>query len=160
MQRIKLYVVEEWSVDKWEPRYLQRGKFEWVLNKAQAMVGLHSRVRRVKTPGERDQYQHLDTLGIDLAITEWVGVDARAELDELRMFVFERLKNGIWEPWFIQQSDFRKCLRQTNTEEDVSIHRIRRVETRDKLEEYILGGITVRCMKIIEDWIWRVEWVN
>ncbi len=72
MKRMKLYVVEEWSGDKWEPRYLQRGEFRWVLHKAQSLIGQCTRVRRVKTPAERDQYLHLNTIG-NKAKTEWLN---------------------------------------------------------------------------------------
>lgn len=50
--REKLFVIDEWTDSKWEPRYLQRSKFRWVLNKAQSLIGLCSRVRRVKTPAK------------------------------------------------------------------------------------------------------------
>jgi len=71
--RKKLYVAEEWTGSKWEPRYLQRGEFRWALNKAQALLGLCTRVRRVKTPAERNQYLHLSTIGDNTARTEWVN---------------------------------------------------------------------------------------
>ncbi len=73
MKRRKLYVVDMHNGCQWEPRYLQRGEFRWVLNKAQSLMGLCTRVRRVKTPAERDQYLHLNTLGDTTARTEWVN---------------------------------------------------------------------------------------
>lgn len=69
---MKLFVIEEW-VDRWMPRYLQKGEFRWVLTKAQLLVGPCIRVRRVKTPAECDQYRHLNIIGDLAARVKWVN---------------------------------------------------------------------------------------
>lgn len=73
MGRMKLYVVDMHNGKQWGPSYLQRGEFKQVFNRAQSLLGLCSRVRRVKTPAERDQYLHLNMVGDRLARTEWVN---------------------------------------------------------------------------------------
>ena len=71
--REKLFVIDEWTGSKWEPRYLQRGRFRWALNKAQSLLGPCTRVRRVKTPTELAQYRFLNLIGDLTARTEWVN---------------------------------------------------------------------------------------
>ena len=70
---MKLFVIEQFTHEGWHPAYLHRGEFRWALNRAHALMGLCTRVRRVKTPAERDQYLHLTTMGDKTARTEWVN---------------------------------------------------------------------------------------
>jgi len=72
---MKLFVVEVLTKTGWIPRYLHRGEFRRILKKANlpAFLGIESRVRRVKTPAEQDQYLLLNIIGDRTARTEWVN---------------------------------------------------------------------------------------
>jgi len=73
MNRIKLFVIQWQNGDKWESEYLHRGDFRRVLNYAQLKIGACIRVKRVKTPAERDDYLDLDIRNPGIERTEWVN---------------------------------------------------------------------------------------
>lgn len=72
MGRMKLFVIEQWVANEWRPTGLYQGKFRLALARAQSTGGRWARVRRVKTPAERDQYLHLTAIG-NVGRTEWVN---------------------------------------------------------------------------------------
>ena len=73
MNRIKLFVVQRWEGHRWESKHLHRGDFRTVLSYAQAKTGFCTRVKRVKTPAERDKYLDLDIRNPGIERTEWVN---------------------------------------------------------------------------------------
>lgn len=76
----------------------------------------------------------------------------------MKIFVFDKLKDGVWKPWYMSQMSFRKALWYTNVEKDSSQHRTRRVKTPEELEEYISQGV-FKAKTINTDDLWKMEWV-
>jgi hypothetical protein len=74
------------------------------------------------------------------------------------IFVFDILRDGVWEPWYMGQMSFRRALKYMNLEKDISRHRVRRVKTLEELEGYILQGI-FKAPTVKMDDLWKVRWV-
>ena len=78
----------------------------------------------------------------------------------MKMFVSDVLKDGIWEPWFVDLMDFRTALRKMNAGKDQHKYRTRRVRTREEFERYrAMEGVTVSRKANSID-LWKVEWVS
>ena len=71
---MKLFVIESLvRPGVWHPVNLREGTFKDVLAGAQARMGLCVRVKRVKTPAERDRFDHLPTDTPSIEAIEWVN---------------------------------------------------------------------------------------
>ncbi len=80
---MKLYVIETQDDGEWTPRYLHKGEYRLIVQEAETRKGSEGynpcqvRVRRIKTPAERDQYNNKLFFEVDVkdfaARTEWVN---------------------------------------------------------------------------------------
>ena len=73
-RKLFVFVIDQWMEGKWEPQFLEIGLFKrilWAVKEARPDHDL--RVRRVKTPAERDQYPHLECIGGSIERAEWTN---------------------------------------------------------------------------------------
>ena len=74
MKRVKLFVIEICKGGTWEPECLYKGNLKDALEYVAGVYSdFGSRVKRVKTPAEVDQFSKLEVMGEGAAQTEWVN---------------------------------------------------------------------------------------
>ena len=74
MVKAKLFVIQVSKGGEWEPECLYKGDLGQAMRYAERTYSnTGSRVVRVKTPAEYEEYAVLETLGEGFAITEWVN---------------------------------------------------------------------------------------
>lgn len=70
----KLFVIQVYQGDRWVSKSLYKGPFPVALLHAEGDHGsAASRVKRVKTPAELDQFSNLPVAGQGALQTEWVN---------------------------------------------------------------------------------------
>ena len=74
MKTLKLFVIEIYKGDTWEPECLYKGTLQGALRYVAGIYSdFGSRIKRVKTPAENDLYPKLAVIGGGTAQTEWVN---------------------------------------------------------------------------------------
>ena len=137
----------------WQPEYLYEGQFRDALTYARSKFGFWSRVRRM-TPTEA-QYGYLPTINLN---TEAL-VATKSDPFSIKIFVYEKLQNNVWKPWYICVMSFREALKRANANRGNPNRRIRRVETLDDFEECTSQKAFLPNKDNFKGELWKIKWV-
>ena len=152
---MKLFLIENGiSLEIWEPEFLYEGQFRDALEYAYWKFGYWSRVRRI-TLTENTQYEHLPLINLNIE----TSTEVQWNPFSTKIFVYERLKDSVWEPRRICIMDFRKALKQARGNGGNPNYRIRRVETLNDLEECIIRKAFLPGKKSFKGELWKIKWV-
>jgi hypothetical protein len=152
---MKLFLIENGiSLETWEPEYLYEGRFRDALEYAYWKFGYWSRVHRM-TPAEATQYEYLPLINLDIEAL----VEIQWNPFSTKIFVYERLKDSVWEPRRICVMDFREALKQAKGNRENPNYRIRRVETLGDLEECISRKAFLPGKKSFKGELWKIKWI-
>ena len=81
----------------------------------------------------------------------------------MKVFVSDVLKDGVWEPWFVeQQVDFRTALQRMTVgigSKNSHKYRVRRVKTLEELAEYLVMENVMGAFSVMNTDPRELEWL-